>query len=120
MKVVIALQVRTCLLSGLLDLNQGNSNVRTQIREYLNNLISMGVAGFRVDAAKSIWPNDLKFIYGSTTNLKSEVRNPQIMYLYNNWYKNLRVIISALNWFIHTFVEFCTLHDHNTTVSPWG
>lgn len=54
------LQVRNCKLSGLNDLHQGSENVREKIVEYLNKLISWGVAGFRVDAAKHMWPGDLQ------------------------------------------------------------
>lgn len=45
-------QVRNCELLGLPDLNQGNEHVRTKIAEFLNKLIDLGVAGFRVDAMK--------------------------------------------------------------------
>jgi len=35
----------------------------------MNDLIGMGVAGFRVDACKHMWPGDLKAIFESTNNL---------------------------------------------------
>ena len=57
-------QVRNCRLSGLRDLNQGTSYVRGKIQEYFNHLLSLGVAGFRVDAAKHMWPGDLQAIFG--------------------------------------------------------
>ena len=41
-------QVRNCRLSGMPDLNQGSDYVRGKIREYLNHLISLGVAGLRL------------------------------------------------------------------------
>ena len=56
-------QVRNCRLSGLIDLNQGTSYVRGKIQEYFNHLLSLGVAGLRVDAAKHMWPGDLQVIY---------------------------------------------------------
>lgn len=37
--------VKTCRLSGLLDLNQGKEYVRTKIVNYLNRLVDMGFAG---------------------------------------------------------------------------
>lgn len=40
--------------------------------EFLNHLTSLGVAGFRVDAAKHMWPSDLQAIYGSVNGLSSE------------------------------------------------
>lgn len=45
-------QIRNCELLGLPDLNQGNEHVRTMIVNFLNNLIDLGAAGFRVDAMK--------------------------------------------------------------------
>lgn len=56
-------QVRNCELVGLHDLNQTREDTRAMIVTYLNHLIKLGVAGFRVDAAKHQWPNDLKIIY---------------------------------------------------------
>lgn len=46
------IQVRNCWLNDLADLNQGTEYVRTQIVAYMNQLIDLGVAGFRVDAMK--------------------------------------------------------------------
>lgn len=45
-----AFEIRNCRLAGLPDLNQGKESVRSKIVEFLNELISFGVAGFRVDA----------------------------------------------------------------------
>lgn len=56
-------QVRNCELVGLHDLNQTREDTRDKIVGYLNHLIRLGVAGFRVDAAKHQWPNDLRIIY---------------------------------------------------------
>lgn len=68
--------VRNCELSGLKDLNQGSDYVRGKIVEYLNHLIDLGVAGFRVDAAKHMWPGDLKAIYGKLKNLNTNYGFP--------------------------------------------
>jgi len=62
-------QVRNCRLSGMPDLNQGTDYVRGKIREYLNHLISLGVAGLRIDAAKHMWPGDLQAILSSLNDL---------------------------------------------------
>jgi alpha-amylase len=35
----------------------------------MNHLIELGVAGFRVDAAKHMWPRDLDYIYSKLDNL---------------------------------------------------
>ncbi|XP_063607949.1 alpha-amylase 4N-like [Penaeus indicus] len=64
-------QVRNCKLSGLNDLHQGSENVRDKIVEYLNKLIGWGVAGFRVDASKHMWPADLQEIFGRLDNLST-------------------------------------------------
>jgi alpha-amylase len=63
------IQVRNCRLVGLKDLNQGKENVRSKIVAFLNKLIGFGVAGFRVDAAKHMWPGDLKNIFDRLNNL---------------------------------------------------
>lgn len=53
-------EVRNCELSGLKDLDQESPYVRDRIVDFLNKLVSLGVAGFRIDAAKHMWPDDLK------------------------------------------------------------
>ncbi|XP_022105475.1 alpha-amylase 1-like [Acanthaster planci] len=63
--------IRNCDVKGLKDLYQKKDYVRNKIAEYLNNLIDMGVAGFRVDAAKHMWPGDLKAIYSKLKNLNT-------------------------------------------------
>ncbi|CAN7999456.1 unnamed protein product, partial [Ixodes hexagonus] len=65
-------QVRNCRLVGLIDLDQGRENVRDQQVDFLNKLIGTGVAGFRFDAAKHMWPEDLEVIYGRMQNLSTE------------------------------------------------
>ncbi|XP_063383598.1 alpha-amylase 1-like [Cydia fagiglandana] len=64
-------RVRNCELSGLKDLNQGTEYVRQMITGYMNRLIDMGVAGFRIDAAKHMWPGDLRIIYDRLNNLNT-------------------------------------------------
>lgn len=55
-------EVRNCQLVGLPDLNQTIPEVRDRIVIFLNHLIDLGVAGFRVDASKHMWPDDLNVI----------------------------------------------------------
>jgi alpha-amylase len=55
-------RVRRCELLGLADLDTGSEAVRTRIAGYLSALVELGVAGFRVDAAKHIDPADLDAI----------------------------------------------------------
>jgi alpha-amylase len=58
-------------LVGLPDLVLSKDYVMDKIVEYMNRLINIGVAGFRVDAAKHMWPNDLNKLIGKLTNLPS-------------------------------------------------
>lgn len=68
--------MRNCELVGLPDLNQTLPYVRERILGLLNVLVDLGVAGFRVDAAKHMWPNDLEVIYGSVSNLNTKFGFP--------------------------------------------
>ncbi|MGW2388272.1 alpha-amylase [Streptomyces lydicamycinicus] len=61
--------VQTCELVGLADLDTGRDYVRTTIAKYLDDLRSLGVDGFRVDAAKHISAADLAAV-------KSKMRDP--------------------------------------------
>lgn len=64
-----AAEVRNCELVGLPDLNQTLPAVRAKLVEFLNRLVDCGVAGFRFDAAKHMWPADLKILYDSIGEL---------------------------------------------------
>ena len=55
----VSSQVRNCDLLGLRDLDYSQSYVLNKVAAYLNKLIDLGVAGFRVDAAKHMWPDDI-------------------------------------------------------------
>ena len=66
-------EVRNCKLVELSDLRLDKNYVRDKIVEYLNKLINMGVAGFRVDAAKHIWPDDMEIIFSRLNNLNENV-----------------------------------------------
>lgn len=52
------------MLVNLADLSLSTDNVRGKVADYLNYLIDIGVAGFRVDSAKHMWPGDLQAIFG--------------------------------------------------------
>ena len=54
--------VRNCELVGLADLNTGSERVRDKLAGYLNSLVDMGVAGFRLDAAKHMAVADVDAI----------------------------------------------------------
>ncbi|MFT6986552.1 MAG: alpha-amylase [Psychromonas sp.] len=57
-------EIQNCDLVGLNDLKTGSDYVRQKIADYMNDAISMGVAGFRIDAAKHIPAGDLAAIKG--------------------------------------------------------
>ncbi|WP_353940735.1 carbohydrate-binding module family 20 domain-containing protein [Streptomyces sp. HUAS MG91] len=61
--------VQECELVGLADLDTGEEHVRATIAGYLNDLLSLGVDGFRIDAAKHMAAADL-------ANIKSRLTNP--------------------------------------------
>jgi alpha-amylase len=56
-------QVQQCELVSLSDLKTSTEHVRSTIAAYLNDLLDIGVAGFRIDAAKHMPAPDLKNIY---------------------------------------------------------
>ncbi len=53
-------QVRNCELLNMPDLDHSLEYVRGKIASFMNYLIDLGVAGFRVSCCKHMWPNDLK------------------------------------------------------------
>ncbi|WP_026647354.1 alpha-amylase family glycosyl hydrolase [Bifidobacterium minimum] len=55
-------EVQECRLSGMWDFNSSSTKVRDIQSDYLASLYKLGVAGFRVDAAKHINTDDLKAI----------------------------------------------------------
>ncbi|MER6343725.1 alpha-amylase [Streptomyces sp. NPDC001595] len=63
--------VQRCELVGLADLDTGENYVRGAIAGYMNDLLSLGVDGFRIDAAKHIDTADL-------ANIKSRLTNPSV------------------------------------------
>lgn len=57
-----ATEVQTCELLNLADLDTGRANVRRRLRQYLADLVGLGVDGLRIDAAKHISADDLAAI----------------------------------------------------------
>ncbi|WP_165986337.1 carbohydrate-binding module family 20 domain-containing protein [Streptomyces sp. YIM 98790] len=55
-------RVQNCELVGLADLDTGSGYVQQTLAGYMNRLLGMGVAGFRVDAAKHIPADHLRQI----------------------------------------------------------
>jgi len=56
---------------ALLDLKLDSDYVRGKVIEFLNRLVEIGVAGFRVDACKHMWPGDLQYIYDRMDDLNT-------------------------------------------------
>ncbi len=57
-------EVQSCELGNLADLKTESPLVRRTLVEYLRKLVSIGVTGFRIDAAKHIPASDLEAILG--------------------------------------------------------
>ena len=55
-------KIHNCDLASLSDLATETEYVRQMIANYMNDLTSLGVAGFRIDAAKHIPPEDIAAI----------------------------------------------------------
>ncbi|MGE5657959.1 MAG: alpha-amylase [Actinomycetota bacterium] len=56
-------EVQNCRLLNLADLKTESTSVRRKIASYLNDLMGLGVAGFRIDSAKHIPVTDLEAIF---------------------------------------------------------
>lgn len=72
-----AQDVTQCELVGLADLNTDSDHVQTQIVGYLNELVGLGVSGFRIDAAKHIRAEELGKIVDL---LKASAENDPYIY----------------------------------------
>jgi alpha-amylase len=66
--------VQDCELFGLPDLDTSRPTVRQKIADYLLMLARLGVAGFRIDAAKHIQQVDLDEIFAGGHHARSEGR----------------------------------------------
>lgn len=69
-------QVQTCELVNLADLDTASTTVRETTTAYLDDLLSLGVAGFRIDAAKHMAADDVAAIVSTLpegTRIMSEV-----------------------------------------------
>jgi len=65
------IEVRQCNLVGLEDLYMGKEWVREKQLEHLNHMIELGVAGFRVDAGKHMWPHDVEYLFNNVNSLNT-------------------------------------------------
>src|SRR5437016_9122572 len=76
-----ASNVQDCELLSLPDLNTGLASVRQKIADYLLMLARLGVAGFRIDAAKHIQQVELNDIL-SRVNTTLMTENRQLPYVF--------------------------------------
>ena len=56
---------------GLCDLDGAQSYVQDVQAKYMNDLLSIGVAGFRVDAAKHMWVADIEALQAKLNDVNS-------------------------------------------------
>ncbi|WP_229790948.1 carbohydrate-binding module family 20 domain-containing protein [Zhihengliuella salsuginis] len=61
-------EVQHCRLVGLQDLRTSSEYVQQTIADYLDDLVSLGVAGFRIDASKHVPAADLEAIKSRMVN----------------------------------------------------
>ncbi|WP_102159101.1 carbohydrate-binding module family 20 domain-containing protein [Zhihengliuella halotolerans] len=61
-------EVQNCRLVGLQDLRTSSGYVQQKIADYLDDLVSLGVAGFRIDASKHVPAADLEAIKSRMVN----------------------------------------------------
>ena len=66
--------VQNCRLSSLQDLATGSEEVQDTLAAYMNDLLDMGVEGFRIDAAKHMPAEDLAAI-------KSKLSDPDVYWV---------------------------------------
>ncbi|WP_229401522.1 carbohydrate-binding module family 20 domain-containing protein [Micromonospora okii] len=71
-------QVTSCELLSLTDLYTEKESVRTKIAAFLNDMIGLGVDGFRVDAVKHVKKDDFAAILGKLRNTVAENKRPYV------------------------------------------
>ncbi|WP_433871989.1 alpha-amylase [Saccharopolyspora sp. CA-218241] len=71
-------EVRNCELVGLADLKTGSGYVRDTLVAYLNDLVGLGVSGFRVDGVKHMPPEDVGAIFGAVRDVPGTGARPYV------------------------------------------
>lgn len=61
-------ELQNCELLNLADLDTASPSVQSRLADLLNRLLGLGVAGFRVDAAKHMSPADIAGIFSRVTS----------------------------------------------------
>lgn len=93
-----AANVQDCELLGLSDLHTGKAAVRERIAGYLVALARIGVAGFRMDAAKHIQPVELDSIIASV-NLTLLAESRPLPYYFAEVIDNGREAVRVTDYF---------------------
>lgn len=70
-------QVQNCELVGLSDLQTASESVRAKVADYLIALNALGIAGYRVDAAKHVPAADLEAIITRVNNAATAAGRPK-------------------------------------------
>ena len=121
--------VTQCDLPGMPDLDTSNPYVQGKIASYMKDLLSLGVAGFRIDAAKHIKPEELAAIKAQVPGdyfLAQEVIKDGA--LYNSGDVNRYPEIGTVNEFNNVYAmknSFMNLYGFNISRLPeefatWG
>ncbi len=71
-------EVQNCELLDLADLDTGSSHVQDQIVRYLNEMIELGVGGFRVDATKHIPEEHVEAIFAQLDDVPGWGGQPHV------------------------------------------
>ncbi|XP_055855012.1 alpha-amylase 1-like [Episyrphus balteatus] len=106
-------EARVCEMVGLHDLNQTIPYVQEKIANFLNSLTAIGAAGFRVDAAKHMYPQDLKKIYSRLNPLSKELR------LADNAYPFIYQEVGDYWKFNYSFLGAVTEFAHPTNMAKF-
>ncbi|KAL5287419.1 Amy-d family protein [Megaselia abdita] len=69
--------IRNCKMVSLPDLDHYKTNVKQHQVAFLNRLVEFGVAGFRIDKAKHMWPIDCRDIYAQVNDLNTDFDFPE-------------------------------------------
>ncbi|HEU0202657.1 MAG TPA: alpha-amylase family glycosyl hydrolase, partial [Burkholderiaceae bacterium] len=93
-----ASQVQNCELVGLADLKTEADTVRTRIANYLIGLHALGVAGFRIDAAKHVAAADLDAILAQV-NAAATAANRRLPYVFHEVINNPNEAVTAQQYF---------------------
>ena len=77
--------------------------MRQKIADYLNDLVSIGVKGFRMDASKHMWPGDLEAIQSRVNDVNGGGRP-----LFFHEVKNINTYTSTLGLLTYSLTHLLT------------